>query len=289
MNNINNLKITFFGGEPLSVPTLEILKKNGIIPDRIVCNPDTKQGRKMILTPPPTKLWAKENTIPVFQPESLRDSTVRHQMSDSCWDLFIVVAYGKIIPKEILDIPQYGVVNLHPSLLPKFRGASPIRSAILEDQRETGVTIMKMDEEMDHGPILAREKIEIRAKDWPMKGTQLDTALAEAGARLLVKTIPKYVRGKIEPKKQNHSEASYTKKIIKADGEIDLKDDPYQNLLKIRAYDSWPGTFFFMGKEGSQIRIKITDAELSANGSLNILKVIPEGKGEIPFSDLQIF
>ena len=275
----------FFGGEPLAVPVLEELKGADLLPKCIVCNPDRPQGRKMLLTPPPAKVWALEHGIRVFQPETLRDQNCIDTLKAENADLFIVVAYGKIIPKAVLDLPAHGTLNLHPSLLPKFRGPSPIRSAILENVRETGVTIMLMDEEMDHGPIIAQKAVSISESAWPMRGQELDALLAREGGTLLRETVPQWFAGNIEAHAQEHEKATYTKKITKDMGEIDLSDDPYQNLLKIRAFDGWPGAFFFKEVNGKKIRVKITDAELASDGSLKINRVIPEGRKEMGYTD----
>ncbi|MCA9363778.1 methionyl-tRNA formyltransferase [Candidatus Kaiserbacteria bacterium] len=279
------LKVAFFGTPQIAVWVLEELEHAGIVPALLVTNPDAPQGRKNVLTPPPVKVWGEERHIPVLQPESLRDSGLAERLSIEGFNLFIVAAYGKIVPKTFLDIPTHGVLNVHPSLLPHYRGASPIRSAILNDDRDTGVTIMLMDEEMDHGPILAQEHAAIAETEWPIPGNVLDEHLARHGGALLARTIPLWIGGDIAPQEQDHGAATYCAKITRADGEINLDDDPYQNLLKIRAYDGWPGTFFFTEKGSRQVRIKITNAELATDGSLQILRVIPEGKKEMDYTD----
>lgn len=278
-------RIVFFGTPHIAVGALEQLHVSGLTPYLVVTNPDRPQGRKMVLTSPPAKVWADNNHIPVLQPESLKNSDVIETLQQTNADLFVVVAYGNIIPEAILAIPKHGTLNLHPSLLSKLRGASPIRSAILENMRETGVTIMLLDEEMDHGPILAQREISIPEEKWPMRGQELDSLLAEAGAVLLAETVPKWLDGTIKPREQNHETATYCKKITKEMGEINLEDDPYQNLLKIRAFDGWPGTYFFMERSGKKMRIKIVDAELAEDGTLKILRVIPEGKKEIAYTE----
>ena len=278
-----DIKIAFFGGEPLAVPALEALRERHILPDLIITNPDTPQGRKLILTPPPTKIWAEKYELAVFQPEKVSDPEVIKKLASENFDLFIVVAYGKILPEAIVSMPRLGTINVHPSLLPRFRGPSPIRSTILNDERETGVTIMKMDSEMDHGPIIAQEKVTIDKEQWPIPGRTLDNLLANAGARLLTEVLPQWIGGNCETHEQNHKEATFTKILTKEMGEIDLHDDPYQNLLKIRAFDGWPGTYFFTEKNGKKVRVKITDAELNDKGDLEILRVIPEGKKEMDF------
>lgn len=278
-------RIVFFGGEPLAVPTLCALKKAGIIPELIVCNPDKPQGRKLLLTPPPTKLWAEDEGISVFQPISYKNKNDFSILTDTAWDLFVVVAYNFILPEWILKLPKHGVVNVHPSILPKFRGASPIRSTILADERMTGVTVMLMDAEMDHGPILAQKYIEIPKEAWPIAGRVLDSILAEEGGILLADTIPKLLTGKVVPHDQNHTEATYCKKLTKEMGEISLSGDPHENMLKIRAFDGWPGTFFFTERNGVRTRIKIVDANRAPDGSLSIITVIPEGKKEMSYQD----
>lgn len=273
---MNTKKIAFFGGEPLAVPTLNVLKKHDILPSLIICNPDRPVGRKQILTPPPAKIWAEENGIKVFQPTSLKNRESLALLLDQTWDLFIVVAYNQIMPKYLLEFPEYGTVNVHPSLLPKLRGASPIRSAILQDMHTTGVTIMLMDEKLDHGPILAQEIIDLSDR-CPVKGRWLDTLLAEKGAELLAVTLPQWLNGDIVPTEQNHEQATHCGKITKNMGEISLQDDPYQNYLKYCAYDGWPGIFYF-DERGK--RVKITEARFE-KGKFILEKIVPEGGKEI--------
>lgn len=279
-------KFAFFGTPELGTIVLDTLKAFGMTPSVIITNPDAPQGRKMTLTPPPVKTWALTHGIPVLQPQSLRtDTTVEQYLTRECIELSIVVAYGKIIPESILAIPKYGTVNVHPSLLPKLRGASPIRSAILEDMRETGISIMLLDKELDHGPILAQETVVIEASAWPLRGQALDTLLATHGGELLARTLPSWIDGTLTPQEQDHGSATFCTKITKEMGELDLNGDPYQNLLKIRAFDGWPGTFFYTEKNGKRMRVKITEAELATDGSLKILRVIPEGRNEMSYED----
>lgn len=278
----NNLKIAFFGTPQVAVYVLEELKKAGIVPELIVTAPDKPAGRKLVLTPPLAKLWAEENFISTLQPTTLKDSRVVQTINDEGpWDLFIVAAYGNILSKEILELPKYGTLNIHPSFLPSLRGASPIQTAILEEN-ETGVTVMLMDEEMDHGPIVAQEKVNI--KNWPPKASELEKILASYGGKILAGVIPKWISGEIEPREQDHDKATFTKKITKEDGLLDLNDNPDKNYRKIQAYDIWPRTYFFIEKNGKKIRVVITKASLE-NGELIIRKVIPEGKKEIAYED----
>lgn len=276
--------IAFFGTPQIAVWVLEELEKNGILPSLVVTNPDAPSGRKMLLTPSPVSEWARAHGINTLKPATLNDIGVQEALQNSGSDIYIVAAYGKIIPQSILDIPVHKTLNVHPSLLPAFRGASPIRSAILEDANPTGVTIMILTSGIDEGPILAQEAVLIPKEEWPLKGLLLDELLARRGGALLAKTIPDWVAGRITPSEQPHEEATYSKKITKEMGLISLSDDPYTNLRKIRAFDGWPGTYFFHEKNGVSIRIKIVDAHIE-NDTLYIDRIIPEGKKEMSYED----
>lgn len=282
------IKFVFFGGEPLGVPVLNALEAAGLLPTLVVCNPDRPVGRKQILTPPPVKVWAQERDITVFQPTSYKVKEALDVLTNEHYDLFVVVAYNFILPEWLIALPAHQTINLHPSLLPAFRGASPIRSAILADARTTGVTVMLLDKEMDHGPILAQETVEIPETEWPVPGPTLDTTLAMLGGQLLAKTIPAWVAGEIEPTEQDHDAATYCGRITKDMAELAL--DPYElptgpdaraAYLKIQAYAGWPVAFFM--HEGK--RYKVTQAHLE-DDRLIIDTIIPEGKNETLFSQL---
>ena len=275
----NNLKIIFFGTSQFAYIVLERLKENGFTPTLIVTTPDKPKGRKLIVTPPETKVWAEENDIDVLQPETLKDEEFIDDIKNTDWDLFIVASYGKIIPKEVLDLPKHKVLNVHPSLLPKFRGASPIQSSLISDEEKTGVTIMQIDKRLDHGPIVAQATMEI--ENWPIRADLLEEMLATEGGNLLSEVIPEWIKGEITPEEQDHDEASYTKKIEKDDGLINLNDDPKLNYRKFCAYVGWPRTFFFTEENK---RIVISDASFE-DGKFVINKIIPEGKKEMKYSD----
>ena len=273
--------IVFFGTPDLAVWVLEELALTGITPSLIVTTPDKPVGRKLVLTPPPVKTWAENNGIPVLQTPSLKDRSAVPELANGEWDLFIVAAYNIILPEWVLEHPRYGVLNVHPSLLPKFRGPSPIRSAILENAEDAvGVTIMKLDREIDHGPLVAQARVELPA--WPVPGHELDELLFREGGRLLAEVIPLWIQGTITPEEQRHEEATYTKKFEKDDGELHLDDEPYKKYLQYCAMDGWPGTYFFVEKNNERIRVKITDATYE-DGSFRIRSVIPEGKKEQPW------
>jgi len=282
-----SLRFAFFGTPEIARTVLEELQAAGYLPALVVTNPDAPIGRKQILTPPPVKEWALANHIPVIQPTSLKGPAAVPELSDGTYDIFIVAAYGKLIPQWLLDIPEHGTLNVHPSLLPKFRGASPIRSAILADERTTGVTIMLMDAEMDHGPVLSQEPATISPTEWPVPGRILDERLAKQGGRLLTTTIPGFLAGTIVPREQDHDAATFCTKISKAMSELVL--DPHhlptgqiahEYLRKVRAFDGWPETFFVH----NGMRVKIKDAAL-LDGVFTPTRVVLEGKREQSFTD----
>lgn len=278
------IKFVFFGTPQFAVGVLDELEKAGLLPSLVVTAPDKPRGRKLIITPPEVKVWASARNIPVLQPLSLN-----HPLSISPskkgertpYDVFVVVAYGKIIPKNILEIPRLGALNVHPSLLPRLRGASPIQSAILTEEK-TGVSIMLLDEEMDHGPIVAQQ--EYVSEKWPPKASELEIALAKLGGQMLAESLPKYVAGEIIPIPQDHPQATFCKKIQKEDGLLDLEGDAEVNFRKIQAFDAWPRAYFFKEINGKKMRIIVTDAELR-EGALIIKKVLPEGQNEIGYEE----
>ncbi len=272
-----NMKWAFFGTSEVSVYVLEELSKVGFIPALIITTLDMPKGRKLTLTPSPVKVWAQNNDIKILQPENLDESFIK-ELKNENWDLFVVVAYGRIIPKEILNIPQHKSINIHYSLLPKLRGASPIEGAILSDERETGVSIILMDEKMDHGPILAQEKVEVSS--WPPKRSELMESLNQVASKLLTDIIPKWISGEIKPIEQDHDRATFVKMIKKEDALIDLKDDDYLNFRKIMAYERWPRAYFVENNK----RVTINQA-IWKDDKLEIMKVTPEGKKEMNYKD----
>ncbi|MFA6077699.1 MAG: methionyl-tRNA formyltransferase [Candidatus Paceibacterota bacterium] len=280
MKTMNNIPFVFFGTPEFAVSILEELKNAKIVPSLIVTAPDKPKGRGLILTPPPVKIWAQAHNIPAVQPAKL-DNDFTNKLKNSSYNLFVVAAYGKIIPKTILDIPTNGTLNVHPSLLPKYRGASPIQSQILADEKEVGITIMLIDEEMDHGPILDIKKI---GTEESTTAPELENLLAHEGGKLLSVVIPKWIAGEIKPKEQNHNEATFTKKITKENGLIVLSDDQHKNYLKYRALTPWPGAYFFATKNGKKLRVSIKKAEL-IEGKLVVKQVVPEGGKVMNFDD----
>ena len=278
-----NIRFVFFGTPDPASEILDELKNYGLIPSLIVTNPDKIKGRKQILTPSPVKIWALEHNIPILQPEEL-DTDFSTEIQKNTWDIFIVVAYGKIIPKTILQIPKHGSVNVHYSLLPKYRGASPVESQILSDDKNTGVSIILLDEKMDHGPILAQAPVTLPV--WPPTSEELRSSCNKIAGMILTEIIPKYIEGKIKPVEQDHSKATYTKKFSTEDGLIDLSDNSYKNYLKIQAFSNWIPIHFLIKHNEKNIRVKISKASFK-DGQLIIEKVIPEGKKEMDFESFK--
>jgi len=280
------MKFAFFGTPDIAVTALEEMATLGYLPSLVVCNPDAPVGRKQIITPPPVKVWAGSNGIPVFQPATLKDRDALTPLTSTQFDFFVVLAYGKIMPTWLIDLPTYGTINAHPSLLPKFRGASPIRSTLLHDLSACGVTIIQMDAELDHGPILTQMPIELHGV--PVPGRQLDTTLARMSGCLLVDVMQKLPSSDITPTPQDHTKATFCTKITKDMAEVNI--DPHHlptgaealaMYHKICAFDGWPGTFFF--HDGK--RIKIADATYdTATQTLTINRIIPEGKKEVDWN-----
>ncbi len=271
----------FFGTPHIATLVLDRLEAAGLAPALIVTAPDKPAGRGLELKPSAVKLWAIERGIDVIAPATLKDTLLVAELQNTDWDVFVVSMYAKIIPKAVLDIPKHGCLNVHPSLLPKFRGPSPVLSAILQDERHTGVTIMKLDEKMDEGPILAQAKIELDEDVWPPKGSEFEALLAQEGGDLLAEVLPLWVEGKIPTEQQNHAEATYTGKYSDEDACIDLTADPRHNFLKIRAFDKSPKPYF-LTSAGKRVIIK--DAEFN-DGQLVITRVTPEGKKEMDYKD----
>lgn len=267
--------IVFFGTPEFSVTILQHLHEAGFTPSLIVTAPDKKIGRKQIVTPPAVAVWAKDHEVPLLQPA--HPSEIIDELTSIENSLFIVAAYGYIISQTLLDIPRYATLNVHTSLLPKYRGACPIESTILHGDSVTGSTIMLMDAKMDHGPILSQETIPL---DEHTNRLELFETLAHHGADLLVRTIPSWISGDILPQEQDHNNASFCYKISKEDGNI-TNDNDYIRYRKYLAYYGWPGVFFF---DENGKRVKVTDAEY-IDGSFIIKRVIPEGKNEQPYKN----
>jgi len=281
----------FFGTPRFSVRVLNALEANGLLPALVVTAPDRARGRGMEVSPSPAKEWALARGIEVAEPATLKDGVLAGELRNSEWDVFIVAAYAKLIPKDILDIPRRGCLNVHPSLLPRFRGPSPVLSAILADERRTGVTIMEMAEKMDAGPVVSQATIELEEKDWPPRGSVFEDLLATEGGNFLAETLPGWLSGEITGTPQDESGATFTHKFTDEDarlvfpeGKMPTGKEAREALCKIRAFDKNPRAYFLApGKNGTEERVIITEAAIE-DGALVLLKVIPEGKKEMDYS-----
>ncbi|MDQ5971396.1 MAG: methionyl-tRNA formyltransferase [Patescibacteria group bacterium] len=272
-----NIKFAFWGTPSVASDTLQILIDNGLTPSVVITNPDRKQGRGLELTQSPVKVLALKHGIQVLTPEKIDDDFINN-FSKLNIDLSIVVAYGSILPENIISMPKFGTLNIHYSLLPKYRGASPVESALLNGDEETGVTIQKMIRKLDAGDIVATESLSINQT---ITKDELRNELINLGANLLIKILPDYIENKINTVQQDESQATHCGKIKKEDGLIDLNDDTNINYNKYRAYSGWPGIHFF--QDGK--RIKVTSAHLE-DGKFVIDKVIPEGKKETTYKKI---
>jgi methionyl-tRNA formyltransferase len=241
------MRFAFFETPAFAATVLQRLINGNAVPAVVIANPDRPAGRKKIITPPPTKILAEKHGIKVFQPEQLSAQAFRSEVGEI--DFAVVAAYAKILPKEILDIPRLGIIGVHPSLLPKYRGASPIQSAILTGETETGVTLYRVDEKVDHGAILSQTACPIGHEGY----LELEEKLANLGGELLLQTIPKFFKGEIIPKPQDESKATYTKKFKTEDGFVSPEDlERAKNFggsiasaihYKIRALNPEPGVW----------------------------------------------
>jgi methionyl-tRNA formyltransferase len=279
----------FFGTGALAESVLAELYRNGYIPALVVTKPDAPQGRHMVLTEPYIKTWAKIKGVDVFQPESLKALPTDSSLHTRSFDFFVVASYGKIIPDDILNLPTHGVLNVHPSLLPKYRGPSPLESVLLSGDMTTGVSIMKLDSEMDHGPILIQNAFTISPE--ATAGT-LEVMCGQIGGEMLVQCLPHYLDGTLVPKEQNHEEATICKKITKELGLVTLADDIREVRRKYRALTPWPGIYFFISHGGKDIRVKINALDLVNDKETTvvtdyILSVTPEGKKQMDFESFR--
>ncbi len=263
------LRIVFMGTAELACFSLKALagdSRFNVI--AVVTQPDRPKGRQLRLLPSPVKQTALELDLPVLQPQRARSPEFLQELKSLQPDLIVVAAYGQILPQALLDLPSFGCLNVHTSLLPKYRGAAPIQWAILDGESETGVTIMKMDSGLDTGDILTQETTPISATD---NSQTLHDRLARMGAQLLSDTIPAYVSGGITPRKQPAQDASYARKISREDGRIDWQQPAEVIWRRIRAFTPWPGAFAFQENKTEKRLLKIWEAE-----------PVPSNSGAVP-------
>ena len=295
------MKIVFMGTPDFAVGTLKALYDAGHDIAAVFTQPDKPQGRKMILTASPVKDLATSLGIPVHQPATLRDGTALGILSEISPELIVVVAYGKILPEEILALPKYGCMNVHGSLLPKYRGASPIQWSIVCGEKETGVTTMFMDKGMDTGDILETASCPINDED---NSLTLFDRLAVMGAELAVKTVEKIENGTAVPKKQDESLVSYAPMIKKEMGMLDFTLPAVRVVDLVRGLYGWPGAYFML--DGAKIKVhaaKTAEGRKAPAGTVlcskekliiacgdgnavELTEVQPEGKGRMSARDM---
>ena len=290
-----SIKIVFMGSPDFSLSALRLLAENYQVVG-VVTQPDRASGRGRELKAPPVKTLALELNIPVIQPEKLREPEAMQQLREWNPDLIVVAAFGQLLKKEVLDLPKYGCINIHASLLPRWRGAAPINAAILAGDEETGITIMKMDVGLDTGPMLAIKKIRIRRDDTAGSVFQ---ALSKLGANLLIETLPNYLTGNITPTPQPEEGSTYAPMLKKQDGQLDFTRPAVELERRVRAMNPWPGAWFeWNGNVLKVARASVSEAKglgicsrftvegrpavMSADGALVLDEVQPAGKKAMP-------
>jgi methionyl-tRNA formyltransferase len=267
-------RFIFIGTSEFAAIVLADLIKKKWLPLLVVTQPDKKTGRKQILTPSPVKKVAQKHNLPILQP--LKIKTCKLEIEKYNPDLIIVAAYRQIIPREILNLSRKGCLNIHASLLPLYRGPSPIQKSILDGNKKTGATVIKMDEKIDHGPIISNIKYQI--SNIKITNEELSKELAILGAKLLIETIPKWIEGKIKPRIQDEKRATYTKIITKKDGLIAWQGKAIDIERQVRAHLPWPSAYtFWQGKH-----VKILEAGIySTNFKLKPGQVFKTENNEI--------
>lgn len=259
------LRIVFMGTAPLAAKVLEaLLASPEFSVVVVVTQPDKPKGRDLKLQPSAVKELALARGLPVLQPIKARDPKFIDELRELSPQLIVVAAYGQILPQALLDVPRFGCLNVHTSILPKYRGAAPIQWAILNGDRETGVTIMKMDAGLDTGAIVSEERTPIRDED---NAQTLHDRLAEMGGSLLVKTISPFVRGEIRLRPQPAEGATYAWKITKEDGRLDWSQPADVLWNKVRGLTPWPGCFTFLQRQPTPVLLKIWRAEVVASSN----------------------
>ncbi len=279
IDHLREMKVVFFGGGEFGLDTLELLNKDPqYIIEKVYTTKQTAltRGKKEDSNKIIEK--AKKLKLDYKIVKSLKNDKIIDEIKKTKAELGIVVDFGLIIPEKVFSIPEFGVLNIHPSLLPKYRGPSPIQSTILGGDKKTGVSIIKIDQGVDSGDIIAQTEIKLKKTEaYPI----LKEFLAKTGASLLVNSIPYYIAGEITPKKQNHEKATFTKMFIKSDGEVGDTTLEIEVDRKVRALNPWPGVFTFAGKK----RIKILSTHKDREEKLVIDRVQPEGKNEMTYAE----
>lgn len=252
-------RIVFMGTPDLAATCLAALLREPTFQlIGVVSQPDRPKGRDLKLVPTPVKALAEQHGLPVLQPQRARDEAFLAALAEWRPDLIAVAAFGQILPQRLLDVPKFGCLNVHTSILPRWRGASPIQSALLHGDTETGVTIMRMEAGLDTGPILSTVSTPITAED---NGQTLHDRLAQLGGELLIRTIPDYVAGRLTPQSQPEAGVTYAAKIKKQDGALDWTQPAVSLWNRLRAFTPWPGAFTQLTVGGKKTLLKLWAAE----------------------------
>ena len=272
------MKLIFFGTSEFAAPILKYLKVEMDWDIELVVSESAKpQGRKNEVIDSPVSRYAKSVGLNLVTPKSLTDVN----WADYKPDAAVVAAYGKILPKKLLSWPSFGIINIHPSLLPKLRGPSPIQTALSQGLKETGVSLMLIDEKIDHGPVISQDSLSVSQTD---NYFLLEPKLAELGAQMIARDLPLYLSGKLKPTEQNHSEATFTKLIKKEDGRVSWSESADSIYNHWRAFIKWPGVYtFFNNKSGKQTRLKLIEIEKCATSD------VAHQAGEVFVSDRDLY
>lgn len=283
-------QVVFFGTPEFAVPSLRALHESGYAVTLVVTQPDRPAGRGRTLTPPPVKAAASALGLPVFQPNSLKTPEALERLAAATPDLIVVVAYGKILPRAVLDLPRAGCVNVHASLLPRYRGAAPIQWAILNGDQETGISIMLMTEELDAGPVLLARRVPIGPEE---TYGELEARLALVGAECLIEALAGWRAGALHPQPQDPAQVSFAPMIRKEHGRIWWTAPAQQICRQVRAFQPWPGAYFFW--RGRLIKVQRARA-LDGTGSGQIpgtvlaaddRLIVQTGEGAVELLELQ--
>lgn len=284
---VMSFRIVFMGSPAFAVPTLrELAAAYQVV--GVVTQPDRPAGRGRVLTPPPVKVLAQTLGIDVIQPEKLREPEAQARLQEWAPDLIVVTAFGQILRKSVLALPRYGCINVHASLLPRWRGAAPIQAAILNGDAQTGATIMIMDPGVDTGPILSQQPMDIQPDD---TAETLGSRLSEAGARLLMQTLPGYLEGSIKPQPQDETHATYASMLSKEDGLLDFSQPAEGLERRVRAFNPWPGAFFdWQGKPLKVHRAHVIPCDSTVPGThctLDHLPAVQTAQGCLALDEVQ--
>ena len=263
-------RLVFMGSPDFALPTLRVLAQHYEVVG-VVTQPDRASGRGKQLKPPPVKTLALELGIPVMQPEKLRLPEAMEQLHLWNPELIVVAAFGQILRKEVLDLPRFGCINVHASLLPRWRGAAPINAAILHGDHETGITIMQMDVGLDTGPMLSQRSIPLAPDD---TAGSLFEKLSVLGADLLIETLPGYLSGKLQPIPQPEEGVTYAPMLKKEEGHLDFTQDAGALERRVRAFNPWPGAFM----DFDEAPLKIHRARVEAVNALPGQRLVHQGQ-----------